>query len=632
MPKNKPKRYHTHKVNWSHIILNPDFLIPAFISAGLLIGGIFYGFKLTSPANYIWLATLIIGSAPLMYRVLKVIKQGKVGVDLIAIAAILASFWAAQYVAGVVILLMLSTGEALESYAQAKAKSELTQLLSKAPSIAHLKTGKTLKDISVTEVQVGNMLVIKPGEVVPVDGVVAFGVSNCDEAVITGESLPVEKKSGSMVYSGAINLDKPLEIHATKTSSESKYQVIIKLVQEAQNAQSPTVRIADRYALFFNIITFGAAGLTWFFSHDPTRVLSVLVVASPCPLILAVPIAIISGISKAASRGIIIKNGTALEKLGVIKGLVFDKTGTLTIGVPEVVEVVTVSKLTKDAILHLAASADQLSVHVFARSLIHFSQKNNLQLDYPQKFSEIFGQGVTATIKGKKYIFGKLSFLKEKGLLIKNNITKHHQTFQMQGKTAVYLGNNDTLLGYVIFADIVRPETADMFKSLKAHRLNKIIMLTGDKKAVAENIATSVGLQEYRAELLPEQKVTELNKIQAEFGPMAMIGDGVNDAPALAAASVGIAMGSNGATAASEAGDIVIMVNNVHRVHDTVHIAQYSMKLAKQGIFLGMGTSMFLIIFACFGLITPIAGALMQEILDAAVILNALRVNFQRID
>jgi heavy metal translocating P-type ATPase len=632
MPHHHQKEKNIRKVKLSDIIRNPDFFIPAFITAGLFIGGILHGFKFESHAHYVWLTTLIVGSLPLMYRVLKVLKQGKVGVDLIAIAAIFASFWATEYLAGVVILLMLSTGEALEAFAQAKAKSELTNLMDKAPSIAHIKGNHGLRDVPVDMVKIHDRLMVKPGEVIPIDGIVVFGISNVDEAVITGESLPVEKKPGSAVYSGAVNQDNPLEIRASKTSADSKYQVIVKLVKEAQNAQSPTVRLADRYALFFNIITFAAAGVTWLVSHDPSRVLSVFVVASPCPLILAVPIAIISGISKAASRGIIIKNGTALEKLGEVKGLVFDKTGTLTIGTPEVVGVVSVCDLSEREITHLAVSIEQLSVHVFARSIVQYAQNKNMILEYPEKFEELFGQGVTASLKGKKYVFGKLTFLKEQKIKIDESITKHHQTFQAEGKTAVYLGDEHALLGYVVFADIVRPETKTMFSSLKEHNLNKIIMLTGDKQAVAKTIASNVGIMEYRAELLPEEKVAELKKIQNEYGPMAMIGDGVNDAPALAIASVGIALGSHGATAASEAGDIVIMVNDIHRVHDAVHIAQNAMKLAKQGIVFGMGTSLLLIIFACFGLISPIAGAVMQELLDAVVILNALRVNFQKID
>ncbi|MEI8175012.1 MAG: heavy metal translocating P-type ATPase [bacterium] len=569
---------------------------------------------------------------PFIFRTFKSISKGKFGVDLIAIVAIFASFWAGQYLAGVVILLMLSGGEALEVFAQARAKKELTNLLDKVPSIAHIKhKDNKITDVDVDEVQIGDILVIKPGEVVPIDGIVIYGISNLDEAVITGESLPVEKRPGSMIYSGSINEERALEVRAIKISEDSKYQIIVKLVKEAQDAQAPVVRLADRYALIFNIVTFVVVIIAWILFKDPIRVLAILVVASPCPLILATPIAMISGISKAASRGIIIKNGTALEKLGEVKGLVFDKTGTLTLGVPEVVELISVSDMSADEVLRIAVSVDQLSAHIFARSLIQYANRKSLELDYPESFEEVFGQGVKAKIKDQIYFFGKLKYIIDQNIIVKKEVGKMHEVFQQQSKTVVYLSNDKNLLGYIIFADIIRPETKLMFKSIKEHDVSRLIMLTGDKKAVAENIANAVGITEFQAELLPEQKVEWLKKIQKEYGPMAMVGDGVNDAPALAIASVGIAMASHGATVASEVGDVVIMVNNIERVHDALHIAQNVMKLAKQGIFFGMGVSIILMIFALFGYISPIFGALAQEVLDVIVIINALRLNFQKI-
>ncbi|MFA6586086.1 MAG: heavy metal translocating P-type ATPase [Candidatus Paceibacterota bacterium] len=609
-----------------------DILVPIFIFTGLLLGGVLHFFNYKNLDNEVWFVTLVVGALPFLFRLIKALIQKKIGVDLIAIVAIFASFWAEQYLAGVVILLMLSGGEALEAYAQARAKKELTQLLNKAPSIAHIKQeNNKIKDIDVEEVRIGDILVIKPGEVVPVDGIVTSGISNLDEAVITGESLPVEKKIGSMVYSGSVNEERVLEVRAIKNSIDSKYQIIVKLVKEAQDAEAPVVRLADRYALFFNIITFVVAISAWILFEDPIRVLAILVVASPCPLILATPIAMISGISKAASRGIVIKNSTALEKLGEVKGLVFDKTGTLTLGTPEVAGIVSVSILSKDEVLRVAVSVDQISAHVFARSLIQHAQKKSLELDYPESFEEFFGQGVKGKLKDQLYFFGKLKYIASQGVIIKKEIEDRHKIFQQEGNTAVYLSTEKELLGYIIFADIIRPETKTMFESIRDHDVSKMIMLTGDKQAVAENIAKSIGITEFQAELLPEQKVEWLKKIQEQYGPMAMVGDGINDAPALAVASVGIAMASHGATAASETGDVVIMVNNINRVHDALHIAQSAMRLAKQGIFFGMGVSMILMVFALLGYITPVFGALAQEILDVIVIINALRLNFQKV-
>ncbi len=575
---------------------------------------------------------LILGSLPLFYKVLKVVLQGKFGVDLIAIVAILASIWAGQYFAGVVILLMLSGGEALEDYAEKRAKRELTQLLNKAPNVAHIKDGNDkLRNVKVEEVKIGDILIIKPGEVVPVDGVVTSGISDLNEAVITGESLPVEKKAGSLIFSGSVNGEHILEIRTIKNSADSKYQIIVKLVKEAQESKSPVVRLADRYAVFFNIATFTLAILTWFLFKDPIRVLAVLVVASPCPLILATPIAMISGISKGASRGIVIKNGSALEKLGGVKGLIFDKTGTLTLGIPEVSNIISTSELKENEILNISASMNQLSLHIFARSLVEYAQSKSLDLDYPEGFKEIIGEGVEAKIKDRQYFLGKLSFISEQGINFKGDIKDKFETFEDEGKTAIYLSDTKNLLGYIIFSDIIRPETKAMFASLKDHDVSRLVMLTGDKEIVAKNIAQSLGIKEYYSELLPEQKVEWIKKNQESYGPMAMIGDGVNDAPALATSSVGIAMASHGATVASETGDVVILVNNIERVHDALHIAQSAVHLAKQGIFIGMGISIGLMIFSLFGYITPIFGAILQEILDVGIILNALRLNFEKI-
>lgn len=599
------------------------FIIPGLVAAGLLIG---------IADQRIWIATLVLGALPFVFDTVRAIARGKFGVDLIAVVAIVASLLAGQYLAGVVILLMLSGGEALEAYARERAKKELTELLSKAPSVAHVKrSGDKLVDVRAEEVRVGDTFVVKPGEVVPVDGTVSSGISSLDEAMITGESLPVEKRPGSLVWSGSINEDRPFEAHAIRASEESKYQIIVKLVQEAQNAQAPVVRLADRYAGVFNLLTFAFAGLAWILFQDPIRALAVLVVASPCPLILATPIAMISGISKAASRGIVIKSGGALERLGEVRGVVFDKTGTLTLGVPEVTKIVSVSDLSEDEVMKRAVSLDQLSAHIFARSLVQYAQKRDLELEYPDQFEEVIGQGVKAVLHKRRYFLGKLGFIESQGVRVAKSVEKDNDAFLEEGKTAIYLGDETKLLGFIVFADVIRPETKQLFASMAVHGLSKMVMLTGDKKKVAAGIAAAIGIKEYKAELLPEDKVSYINETQKSFGPVAMVGDGINDAPALAVASVGIAMASHGATVASETGDIVIMENDMHRVHDAIHIAQGALRLAKQGIFFGMGASVILMVFALFGYIIPVYGAVMQEALDVIVILNALRLNFQKI-
>jgi len=577
------------------------------------------------------MVTMGLGTLPLLWRMLSDLYHKKLGVDLIAMVAIVASFLLGQYVAGSVILLMLSGGEALETYALSRARRELTALLSRVPSVAHKKQNNSFIDTPANLITADDIILIKPGETVPTDCVIISGTSDVDESAITGESIPVLKTASSLVYSGSINKDGALEARVLKPASESTYEKIIKLVREAENSRAPLVRLADRYSVWFTAITFAIAGVTWLISHDPIRVLAVLVVATPCPLILATPIAIMSGVSKAASRGIIVKNGGALEKLAEVKAFIFDKTGTLTLGSSKVKAVKNYQKETEQEVLNLAASLDQFSGHILARSLTEHAKLNKLELSAPSNFREIFGEGVEGDIKNVKYIFGKLAFLERKGIKIPDTIKHQHQDFQEQGTIAVYLGAAGNILGSIQFADIVRPEIKSLFQDMAKMGLKKIVMLTGDKKNVAEIIGKQLGLSDIHAECLPEDKVREVQEHKKEFGSVAMIGDGINDAPALAAADVGIAIGAHGSTASSESGDIVITVDNLARVGTALRIAKYTLKIAKQSIFIGIGVSIALMIVASFGYIAPVYGAMLQEVLDVFVILNALRINFLKV-
>jgi heavy metal translocating P-type ATPase len=609
-----------------------NYLIPLSVLASLLLSLAFYlgGFVVFSEITL--KVILVLGTLPLLFRMLKDMFAGHYGVDIIAITAILASFFLNQYLAGGVILLMLSGGQALEDYALRRARRELTALLSRIPSLAHLKTGGELKDIPAVHLKPGDVFVVKPGEIVPADGLVIKGVGNVDESAITGESLPAQKRPGRQIYSGSVNCDGALEIKAIRTSKDSTYEKIIQLVKQASESRAPVVRLADRYSVWFTAVTFLMAAAAWLLAHDSIRLLAVLVVATPCPLILATPIAIMSGVSRSASRGIIVKSGGALEKLAEVKAFIFDKTGTLTLGTPEVSEIKSfVSSASIGQVLEIAASLDQLSAHVLARSLRIYAGEKNVKLQYPTDFQETFGDGVVGKINGKKYFFGKLSFLQKQGIgFARQRLAEHGQT-QKQGKIAVYLGNENQLLGAVLFSDVVRPEIKALFKEMKTLRLDKIVMLTGDKKEAADIIAGQLALTDIHAERLPEDKVNEVIEHKKEFGSVCMVGDGVNDAPALAAADVSIAIGSRGSTASSESADIVITKDDLSRVGQALKIAKRTIGIAKQSIFIGIGVSIVLMIIAALGYILPVYGALIQELLDIAVILNALRVNFEKV-
>ncbi len=607
-----------------------DGWVPVLVLVGLLTASVLHwGAHSPLLAQRVLFVIVAVGTLPLLWDIVRSLLRGSFGVDVIAIVAIVTSLFLHQYVAGAVILLMLSGGEALEEYALHRARRELTNLLSRAPSVAHRMEGDKVVDVAAQHVKVGDTLVVKPGEIVPVDGAVVSGESQVDESSITGEPVPVDKSSGALVSSGTGNGQGVLTIRALKLASDSRYEQIVALVREAQESRAPLVRLADRYAVRFTFVTFVLALFSWFLAHDPVRLLAVLVVATPCPLILATPIAVMSGVSRAASRGIIVKNGGALETLGRTLAFVFDKTGTLTLGVPKVLGATAVGIPEAD-VVRIAASLDQLSAHLFARALVRHAKGEKLELSYPENFAEHLGSGVTGRIKNETYAFGKLSFVREQGADVHRSFQDDHDREVSGGVVPVYLARGREILGSVRFADVVRPETGAVFSQLTQLGAKRVVMLTGDREAVAEKIARSLGVAEYRAEVLPEDKVGYVEQLKREVSPVAMVGDGVNDAPALAAADVGVAMAAHGSTAASDAGDIVVTVNSLSRVGEAVAIARRTLKIATESIAVGMGLSIVAMVFAAFGYISPVYGALIQEAIDVLVILNALRVRTGR--
>lgn len=601
--------------------------MPFLVLLGLtLAGGLWYAQR-EQLAHTVLLITMVLGLLPLAWDILQSLLRGHFGVDLIAIVAIIASLVFGQYLAGTVILLMLSGGEALESFALRRARKELTHLMENAPRFAHRQQAADLVDVPVESVQPGEVILVKTGEAIPMDGEVLEGSSMVDESALTGEALPVRKGQGSAVMSGSVVLDRVLHIRVTRPSSESKYQQIIRLIQEAERRKAPFVRLADRYSVWFTSFAFILAIAAWLLSGDPVRALAVLVVATPCPLILATPVAFASGISRAAHRGIIVRNGGALEQLGTARTVVFDKTGTLTLGMPKVREVVGFG-MDAPAVLRVAASIDQFSTHVLARSLTAYAREQAVDLSAPQSFEEKIGEGVQGDMQGVTYRFGRLRYLQAAGASVPDRAHALHEQAQQSGDIAVFLADEHAVVGAIRFADEVRPDVRSLFSRLRTMGIANVRMLTGDKRSTALGIAKEIGLSpdDVHAECLPEQKVEEVVRLRATAAPVIMIGDGVNDAPAIAAADVGIAMGGHGMTASSEAGDIVIIVDRIERVGEAIAIGHRVLRIALESIFIGMGLSAVLMLIAAAGFILPVYGALLQEVIDVIVILNALRV------
>lgn len=547
----------------------------------------------------------------------KGIMRGHWGIDILAVTAIISTVAVGEYFASLIIVMMLSGGEALEDFAAGRAQRELRALLSRAPSIAHReRLGGVVEDIPTSDVELGDVLIVKPAEVVPVDGLLLSDSGSFDEAALTGESLPVERVAGDAVISGTVNGSAAVRMQVTAREADSQYSRIIALVQEAADSKAPVVRLADRYAVPFTILALALAGVAWFLSKDPSRFAEVLVVATPCPLLIAAPVAFLGGMSRAAKAGIIIKNGGTLELLANVKTAAFDKTGTLTGGHPTLEEVRTAGTVSEEELLAFAASAEQYSSHVLAAAVIAEADARGLTLLPSNDAVEHATNGVLATCGGRTVVIGKPAFVAEKSTgVVPADLSG--------GQLAVYVGIDGVFAGTLVMSDPIRPNAAATIKTLNSLGVRNTIILTGDAQSTADHVARQAGITEVKAALLPEDKVRIVNSLAPV--PVLMVGDGINDAPVLAAADVGIAMGAKGSTAASESADVVIMLDDIAKVAQSVEIGQRTMKIAIESIWIGIVLSVGLMIVAALGFVPAVAGALAQELVDLATILNALR-------
>ncbi|ALS38567.1 heavy metal translocating P-type ATPase [Enterococcus rotai] len=548
----------------------------------------------------------------MLVEMIKTLKSGRYGVDILAITAIVATLAVGEYWASLMILIMLTGGDSLEDYAAKRANKELKSLLDNSPQKAHQLVDGTLLDISVEKVKVDDELVVKPGEIVPVDGVVIKGSSTVDESSLTGESRPENKNQGDPLMSGSINGDSSITMKAEKSAADSQYQTIVKLVKESEAQPAHFVRMADRYAIPFTITAYVIAGVAWFVSKDPTRFAEVLVVASPCPLILAAPIALVAGMSRSSRNGIVVKTGTTLEKMAETQSVAFDKTGTITKGALSVAQIVPESGISKEELLVLAASAEQESTHILARSLLAYKDTPK-KLKEVSDLAEVTSSGVKAIIEGKEIRVGKPAFV------------SHQKIEKIVDQTTIYISQDEVFLGYITFTDTIRPEAKKTMEELRKLNVNHLLMVTGDHQTVADTIAKDVGITEVYAECLPQDKIDVLKKITASKRPVIMVGDGVNDAPSLAIADVGIAMGAHGATAASETADAVILKDDLEKVSTAVKISKDTMKIAKQSVLIGILICTILMLIASTGIIPALFGAILQEVVDTVSILSSLR-------
>lgn len=637
---------------------------------------------------------VLVGGIPLLWDTAQQLMRREFGVDVLALLAIGGSFILGQYLAGAIIVLMLSGGEALEAFALRRAKRSLTGLVERAPRIAHVQAGNEVLTVPADEIEVETEVIVKPGEIIPVDGVVSEGESSVSEADLTGEPTPVRKVPGTLTLSGSVNLDGLLRVQATRRSAESQYAQIIKLVQEAQERKAPIHRLADRYAVWFTTLAIAIAAVAWIVSGDSLNALSVLVVATPCPLILATPIAIMSGIDRAAQMGVIAKSGSTIEELSEVEVAIFDKTGTLTLGLPRLtgIERVPVEMSTlpgdrlaavEDAqILALAGAVEQFSPHILARAVVDAARERGLPLVLATGVEESPGKGVrgyapvpeallsqqgvvdqavlaahaqysrnersdgvdlkdedeakqsSGSTWGEKIevAIGNRTFMHRLEIPLPETLLMQRSEHTTRGEIASFIALDRRVVGLLVFADFPRPDIGTLVPALKDSGIKETVLLSGDVETVARQVGALAGVDRTVAQCLPADKSRIVQDLESQGRRVMMVGDGVNDAPALAAATVGLAMGAQGLTAAAAAADAVLLTTDLLHIPKVVRLGRHVMLVAKQGIWVGIGLSVIAMVVAAFGYLPPTVGALLQEGVDALVILNALRAGRVKVE
>lgn len=606
-----------------------NYPVPAFATIGLMVGVILvFGAGRYDLASVVWYATLIIGGAPVVYQTGREIFQRKFASDIVAMLAIIGAIITGEPFAGVIIVIMQTGGEALEDYGFRRASSSLEELTARAPRIAHRKNDDSIQDIDANQVKIEETLVVRHGDLIPVDGVLVGASAEIDESALTGEPLSRARTAGDRLLSGSVNVGHAFEMKATKVAGESQYAKIVELVRKAEGDKPPIQRLADRYAVWFTPLTLVIAGFGWAITQNPDTAVAVLVVATPCPLILATPLAVISGINHALKEGIVMKSGAAIEQIGKGRIVVFDKTGTLTYGTPVVEFIAPFNGDSEEELLRMAGGVEQLSSHPLAISLANEAEERFGKLPYPTEFKETPGGGVEASLAGERILIGARRFCESKiGKKLDGSVTEVLNKVQTQGRLISFMVKGDKPAGAIVFHDQLRAGVPVMMNRLRELGVERTVMLTGDNEANAALIANEAGIDHVAASLLPSEKVEEVKRLNIQYGKAIMVGDGINDAPSLAAATVGVAMGAHGTGIAAEAADIVLLEDDVTKVGDSIQIGQRTLAVAMQSIYFGLGGSFVLMVIASFGFIPPAIGALFQEVLDITVILNAVRAD-----
>jgi heavy metal translocating P-type ATPase len=606
---------------WAWLRRRPALALLVVTLSGLAAGGLARLAGASTIADAAWLVSAACGLGYAAWSAVESLRRGRLGVDVIALLALAGAVAVGELLAAAVISVMLTSGRSLEAWAAERARHDLNALLARAPRAAKRYRGGSLETVSLDEIAIGDVLLIAPGDVLPVDGSVTSAAAILDESALTGEALPVEHGPGDGVRSGTLNAGGPFDLRAETSAADSTYAGIIRLVSEAERSQAPFVRLADRYAMWFLPLTLAVATAAWTVG-GAARAVAVLVVATPCPLILAAPVALVSGLSAAARRGVVVKSGGVLERLARCTTVVLDKTGTLTVGQPAVTAVVSAGALPPEEILGLAASLDQVSGHVLAAAIVRAAEERGCPLDLPENVTEHPGQGIAGTVRGRSVRLGRASWAE-----VADDppwVRTVRRRARLDGALTVFVAADGEPAGALVLEDRIRPDSRQTIRAVRHGGVSRIVLATGDRADAADAVGALTGVDDVLAGLTPAEKLDAVRREQRQ-APVIMIGDGINDAPALALADVGIALGARGSTASSEAADAVLTVDQLGRVGEVAALARRTRRIALQSVLAGMGMSLAAMGAAAAGLLPAVWGALLQEGIDVAVILNALR-------
>src|SRR5262245_43086621 len=600
---------------WAWLARHSAAVMLAVTASGLALGLLLHAAGAGGAGNALWAPVGVCGAVYALWAMADALRHRRVGVDVIALLALTGALAVRELLAAAVIAVMLASGRALEAWAAGRARRDLHALLERAPRTARRYRDRVLETVQVDAVVPGDVLLVAPGELVPVDGIIASAAAVLDESALTGDPRPVERAPREPVRSGVVNAGGPFDLRVTATAADSTYAGIVRLVAAAEAAQAPFVRLADRYAVWFLVLSLAGAGAA--------RVVAVLVVATPCPLILAAPVALVSGLSVAARRGVVVKGGGVLERLARCTTLLLDKTGTLTSGRPGVSAIISAGPREPAEVLRLAASLDQVSGHVLAGAVVAAAAERGCRLELPEQVEEVLGQGIRGTVGPRRVAVGKAGWAGVTGL--PGWVKTARRRAKLDGALTVFVAVDGDPAGVLVLNDPLRPDAARTIRALRDGGISRIVMVTGDRADVAHGIGAVIGVDEVLAERTPADKLDAVRAARTR-APVIMVGDGINHAPALALADVGVAMGARGSSASSEAADAVLTVDRLDRLGEVRTLARRTRRIALQSVLAGMGMSVAAMVAAAAGLLPAVWGALLQEAIDVAVILNAPRV------